>query len=70
MTRLLEHVVKDILESEGVLVPARRLCSSAEEAVAAFEELGGAATDTRVHAHVVRGVEAEGETAIRDIQLV
>jgi len=41
MTRLLEHVVKDILESEGVLVPARRLCSSADEAVAAFEQLGG-----------------------------
>ena len=39
-------------------------------AVAALEELGGAAADARVHAHVVRRVEAEGETAFRDIQLV
>ena len=41
MTRLLEHEVKNILESEGVLVPARRLCVTADEAVAAFETLGG-----------------------------
>ena len=39
-------------------------------AFAALEELGGAAPDARVHAHVVGRVVAEGETAFRDIQLV
>jgi hypothetical protein len=38
--------------------------------LAAFEELGGAPTRTRIHAHIVRSVEAERETAFRDIQLV
>jgi hypothetical protein len=55
--------------------PARLLTVIADGAFdlgafAALKELGGAAADARVHAHVVRGVEAEGETAFRDIQLV
>lgn len=39
MARLLEHQVKDILESEGFVVPNRRLCSTVEEVNDACEAL-------------------------------
>lgn len=40
MTRLLEYQVKDILESERIRVPRRRLCATPAEVVEAFRELG------------------------------
>lgn len=40
MTRLLEHQIKDVLESEGFAVPNRRHCSTSGEVETAVDEIG------------------------------
>ena len=57
MARLLEHQVKDILQGEGFIIPARRLCHTPDEVRAACVELGA---PVYVKAQVLAGDRAAG----------